>query len=187
VIAHGGSSAAGYDPDDGHPLWRYEGLPLYCGNTPIMSREMIYLSCGSPDKLLVALPGAATGVITDNQVVWKSTRGVPYIPSPILLDGRLIVFAENGIVTAFDALTGSHISQRRIPDTFSASPVSINRTIVVPSESGTLFILDSSRGLEVSRQYSLEGEGFASAAASGANLYIRTTEFLYCFTMTSSL
>jgi len=146
---------------------------------------MVYLSCGSPNKLLVALPGGSTGMIADKQVVWKAARGVPYIPSPILLDNRLILVAENGIVTALDALSGSQISQFRIRDTFSASPASINGTIVIPGDSGTLYLLDPSHGLEVSRKYSLEGEGFASVAAYGANLYVRTTEFLYCFTMTS--
>ena len=146
---------------------------------------MVYLSCGSPNKLLVALPGGSTGAITGKEVVWKTARGVPYIPSPILLDNRLILVAENGIVTALDAVSGSQILQFRIRDTFSASPTSIYGTIVIPSDSGRLYLLDPSRGLEVSRQYPLEGEGFASVAASGANLYVRTTEFLYCFTMTS--
>jgi hypothetical protein len=52
-----------------------------------------------------ALKPGGSGDVTSH-VLWKQTKGLPYIASAILYQGQYVMVKDGGIVTALDAQTG---------------------------------------------------------------------------------
>src|SRR5262249_50843158 len=61
-----------------------------------------------------ALKTGGTGDITSSHVLWKKTKGLPWITSALLYRGQYLMIKDGGIVTAYDATTGEQIYQERI-------------------------------------------------------------------------
>ena len=70
-----------------------------------------------------ALKPGGSGDITDTHLLWKKTKGLPYIASALVYRGQYVMVKE-GIVTAYDAKTGDEVYQKRAAasGTYYASP-----------------------------------------------------------------
>jgi outer membrane protein assembly factor BamB len=60
-----------------------------------------------------ALKPGGEGDVTDSHVLWKQTKGLPYIASALVYQGQYVMVKDGGIVTALDAKTGDEIYQKR--------------------------------------------------------------------------
>ena len=82
---------------------------------------------GYKGSAAVAIPLDATGDVTQDKVLWSYTKGTPYVPSPLLVNGRLyFTQANTNLLTVLDAKTGKPlVEQARLPGvkSFYASPV----------------------------------------------------------------
>ena len=54
-----------------------------------------------------ALKPGGTGDVTTSHVLWKKTKGLPYIASALVYRGQYVMVKDGGIVTAYDAKTGA--------------------------------------------------------------------------------
>ena len=52
---------------------------------------------------------------TNEFIAWKSSKGSPYTPTPIIYRDQLYTVADNGVLTAYDAKTGSTIYSNDFP------------------------------------------------------------------------
>jgi outer membrane protein assembly factor BamB len=112
----------------------------------------------------------------------KNFTGV--IPSPLFYDGVLYLIRNGGILTSFDPETGDVAKTGRIPGGiggYSASPVAADGKVFIASEDGKVTVLRPGREWDVITINDL-GEGcYATPALSGGQIYLRTSEALYCF------
>jgi hypothetical protein len=53
-------------------------------------------------------PGGA-GDVTKSHVLWKKTKGLPYVASAIVYRGQVVMVKDGGLVTAYNAKTGKEI------------------------------------------------------------------------------
>ncbi|NBT14253.1 MAG: hypothetical protein EBS56_11865, partial [Planctomycetia bacterium] len=141
--------------------------------------DICVATSGYPSRAMVALkmtPGGAPAVL------WKEDRDseVPYVPSPLVHDGRLYVVHDDGVAHCRDLATGKVAWKRRVGGTFSASPVLVNGELLCADESGrcTLLALDDGA---VRHAFSLEGGCFATPVVVRGRLLIRTTAELVAF------
>jgi outer membrane protein assembly factor BamB len=132
-----------------------------------------------------ALKPGGKGDVTESHVVWKKTKGLPYIPSAIAYRGQYVMVKDGGIVTAYDVKTGTEIYQERVtsPGTYYASPVAANGQIYfVALADGAITVLEA--GTEKPKAVSRTKLGertSASPAIADDTLYIRTDRHLYAF------
>ena len=61
-----------------------------------------------------ALKAGGAGDITSSHVLWKKTKGLPWITSALLYRGQYIMVKDGGIVTAYSAKTGEQVYQERM-------------------------------------------------------------------------
>ena len=132
-----------------------------------------------------ALKPGATGDVTSH-VLWKQTKGLPYIASAILYQGQFVMVKDGGIVTAYDAKTGQDIYMKRAAATGSyyASPVAAGGHIYfVNLTDGAITVLKAgSQTPEVVAENPPLGERVAATPAIADNtLYVRTAGHLYAF------
>jgi hypothetical protein len=65
-------------------------------------------------ETLNSIPREYSGDVTTSHLLWMKTKGLPYIASPILYRGRLVMVKDGGIVTAYDTKTGTEVYQERV-------------------------------------------------------------------------
>jgi outer membrane protein assembly factor BamB len=132
-----------------------------------------------------ALKAGGTGDVTTSHVLWKQTKGLPYVASAIFYRGQYVMVKDGGIVTAYDAQTGNQVyTQRAVADgKYYASPVAASGHIYFTSLDGAVTVLKSgsSQPVVVAKNPKLDERTAATPAIADDTLYVRTEEHLYAF------
>lgn len=174
-----------YDPANGDVIWECGGMTANTIPTPVASADMVYAISGFRGSALRAIRLGRTGDLTDTDAVaWTYDSKTPYVPSPLLYEGRLYFFSGNtGVLTCLDAKTGKVlIDAERIPALSGvyASPVGVNGRVYLTGRNGEGVVLKASDSLEILATNKLDEKFDASPAVAGDELYLRGHKHLYC-------
>lgn len=127
------------------------------------------------------------GDVTKSHVVWKGTKGLPYVPSGILYKGQLFLVKDGGLVTAYDSTTGKEAyTQERsaAAGRYYASPVAANGhiyTVTLDDGTFTVFKAGEASPEVVVKNPKLGERVFATPAISDDTLYVRSAKHLWAF------
>lgn len=179
LIFAGAETVKGYDPLTGKELWSLAGPTHEVIPMIVVGKELLYSASGRNGPTIGLRPGGS-GDVTATHLAWRTVRGGPHVPSPILLDGRLYTVNDTGIATCLDAETGRLIWQARIHDRFSASPVEGGGLLYFPAESGVTYVLKAGNRFQIVAKNDLGSPILASIAVVGNRLYLRTQDELVC-------
>lgn len=174
-----------YELESGKLIWECAGLTRNVIPCPVAADGVVYLTSGYQGNALLAIRLGRGGDLTGTDaIVWKYGKNTPYVPSPLLYDGRLYLFAGNNAnLTCFEAKSGRVlIDAQRLdgPEGVYASPVAADGRIYIVGRNGTTVVLKNSDKLEVLATNKLEDRIDASPALVGKELYLRGVEYLYC-------
>ncbi len=180
LISLGSKAAYGYDLLTGRELWRVEERTNHSASTrPVVGHAMIFYPSGFATGQLIALRPDAQGHVSEANIAWRLTRGVPQKPSLTLLGDFLFMVNDRGIVSAVEAKTGQVVWTARVPGEYSASPVAAAGRVYLFSEDGLTTAIEAGREFKVLGQSRL-GDGFmASPAVDGNAFVLRTRSYLY--------
>jgi outer membrane protein assembly factor BamB len=182
LITSGSETVIAYDPATGKELWRHKGVDSNAIPSPVANQEMVFVSAGSPAKIVMAIRLGASGDLTDS-VVWQYAKGTAYVPSPILYGDYLYLTTDRGILTCLDAKTGEvkyEGGRIPIPATFTASPVAFEGKILLTSEDGDTFIVKAGPRHEILGTNSVGEPVYASPAIADGKIFIRGEKNIYC-------
>jgi len=170
----------GLDPDTGTTLWTVQGMQQECIPTPVIGNGLIYAVSGPGGKTLAIRPGGR-GDVSESHVVWENPRGVPFVPSAILVEDLYYLINDEGIATCLDAKTGQRIWQKRLPGRYTASPIATREHVYFCNEDGETLVVEAGekRYRQVARNR-LDQPIFASPAIAHGSVFIRTSETLLC-------
>jgi outer membrane protein assembly factor BamB len=178
LVSPSAEATIAYNPETGDELWRarHGGMNEAC--RPLFGHGLIYLTSGHTSNLL-ALKQGGSGDVTSN-IVWKTNRGAPTRPSPLLVGDAIYMMNDNGIASCVDALTGKQIWSERIGKPCSASPVCANGLIYAPDQEGRTIVFAASRTYSLIATNRLDDGCMASPAIAGDAIFLRTKTNLYC-------
>jgi outer membrane protein assembly factor BamB len=179
LLYAGGETLKAYDPRTGDELWTLDGPTKEVVPTIVIGPELIYSASGRQGPTLGVVPGGS-GNVNETHLVWRTVRGGPHVPTPVLLDDRLYVVNDFGIASCLDAKTGDFVWQERLRDKFSASGVFAGGHFYFCSETGITYVVKPGDKLDVIAQNDLAEPILASPAALAGRLYIRAGRTLYC-------
>jgi outer membrane protein assembly factor BamB len=184
VIVNGTSRARGYDLESGKELWQVGGMTVNAIPSPVALDGVAYVMSGYGSAAAVAVPLDARGAEAEDKVLWRHNKGTPYVPSPLLVDGRLyFTQGNNALLTILDARTGKVLLDReRLADqtSFYGSPVAAAGRIYMTDRDGTTVVLKQSERLEVLAANRLPDRIDASPVPVGRQLLLRGERFLWC-------
>jgi len=184
VIVNGTNRVRAHDLATGKELWQCGGMSVNAIPSCVAADGIAYCMSGYTSPLAVAVPLDSRGEVTPDKLVWRVTKGTPYVPSPLLLGDRLIFTqTNNAILTILDRKTGKPVLDReRLPGqtTFYASPVAAAGRIYLVDRAGTTLVLKQSDQLEVLASNALDEAVDASPVLVGRQLFLRGHEHLYC-------
>jgi outer membrane protein assembly factor BamB len=175
--AHGVTSV---DPKTGRRLWELPDLfPYRCVGSPIAAGGQIIATSGvgNGSRRLVALRPAPGGGGAP-QIAWSLTRGAPYVPTPIAVDGLLFLWGDGGIVTCVRPESGQTVWQERVGGTFYGSPVCSAGTLWAVSTQGELVAIAAAPTFRRLGRSDLGAPSNATPALADNTLYLRTVRHL---------
>jgi outer membrane protein assembly factor BamB len=147
--------------------------------------DMMNANLAKGENVLVAVKPGGHGALTEQQVVWKQTRGLPYVSSPLHYDGRVYLVRDGGLVSCFDAKTGQPYYQQERVDAignYYASPVAADGHIYVISLNGRVTVLAAGGESPKVLHHADFGERIAATPALvGKTLYLRTASAMFAF------
>lgn len=135
-------------------------------------------------NVAMALHPKGAGDITATSVVWTHTRGLPYCPTPLFLDGRIYLVRNGGLLTCLDASTGKPYFQEERIGTLGdnyASPVASGDRICIVSQNGVAVVLRAADTLEVVARNTLGESVVATPAIHNRHLIVRSVNRLFSF------
>ena len=185
VIVAATEKIRSYDLKTGRQIWECGGLGSNVIPTPLVYEDMVYVASGHRDPAMLAIRLGKTGDLTDSDaIVWRHKKGTPYVPSPLLYDGKLyFLSSNNNVLSCFDAKTGKPLfEEQRLQDVQSvyASPVAANGKIYFMGRNGTTAVLKNSAQFEVIATNPLNEKVDATPALVGKEIFVRGHEHLYC-------
>ena len=115
---------------------------------------------------------------------WFQPRDGSYMPTPIIVDGRLYICNDTGRLTVLDCSTGEEIYKQRLPGqagTYSASAVSAAGNLYFCNESGEVSVVRAGSSFTLQSENSVGETVMATPAISRDKLIVRGVHHLYCF------
>jgi outer membrane protein assembly factor BamB len=179
VVTSRGNALIAFAPGTGQELWRCR----YTGHSvvprPVAADGLVYCCTGYWNPSLLAIRLGGTGDVTDSHLAFSIRRGVPHNPSPLVVDGRLYLVSDLGVLTCADAKSGDEIWRERLSGNFSASPTAADGKIYLVAEDATTYVLARGDRFELLATNRLEGQSLASPAFVDGAIYFRTDTHLY--------
>ncbi|HEY6228945.1 MAG TPA: PQQ-binding-like beta-propeller repeat protein, partial [Verrucomicrobiae bacterium] len=183
-----GDYVTAHDADTGSEIWRAAGLnPRRNQNYRIISSVTVkdgMIFAPTRQRPLLALRAGGKGDVTESHLAWKyEEEGAPDVPSPLSDGTYFYMVADNGAVTCLEAKTGKRIwgPERTAVGTVSASPVLADGKIYITNEKAVTTIVAAGPEFKTIATNELDGSyTLSSPAIAGKNIFIRTSQSLYC-------
>lgn len=180
MVLSGSLCVASYDPDTGAQHWIMDGPTEQYVASLVYNGELLFMTCGYPDRFMQAIRPTGTGNVTDTHVLWQKDQDCSYVPSPIAVGSYFLLTADNGVATCLEAKTGTILWRQRLGPHYSASLVTANGLVYFLSDKGVMTIVKPGPELAVVARNELGEETYASPAISGGRIFLRGTAHLYC-------
>ncbi len=185
IITNGTNRSRSYDFESGELLWECGGQVTNPIASPLVKDDLAYCMTGYRGYAVYAIPLSAQGDVTGtDRIRWKRSDVGPYIASALLYDNRLYVTkSRESILVSLNAETGGTVfDAARMPglNTLYASPVAARGRIYFTDRSGNTCVLKHSDQFEVLTTNSLDEGIDASPAIVGRQMFLRSSEHLYC-------
>jgi outer membrane protein assembly factor BamB len=174
-----------YDLETGEIIWQSKGLTRNAIPSPVAGMGMVYCTSGYRGSALLAVELGHTGDLTGTDAIkWQVSEATPYVPSPLLYEGRIYVISVNtGVISCYDAKTGKPCFFKEKLEQINqiyASPAGAGGRVYVVGRNGVTCILKSSGTFEVLAVNKLDDPIDCSPAFVGDELYLKGKEYLYC-------
>ncbi len=185
IITNATNFVRSYDAKTGEVLWQCSGQTRNVVPTPVAGFGMVYCTSGFRGSNLQAIKLDGTGDLTNTDAVaWQVNADTPYVPSPLLYDGRIYVCRVNQeVISCYDAKTGTpHFSKQKLDEIkgIYASPTAAGGRIYVVGRNGVSYVLKPSDQYEVLAVNTLDDKIDCSPAFVGDEMYLKGKQNLYC-------
>ena len=180
MILSGSLCVASYDPHNGKRHWIVDGPTEQFVASMVYNGEYVFVTAGYPERHILAIRPDGSGNVTDTHVAWRTNRGAAYVPSPIFAGPYLLVVADSGIASCFNAKTGKRHWMERLPGGHSPSTVSADGLVYFTSDRGVTTIVRPGKMFNIIARNELEEQISASPAISQGQIFLRTHQHLYC-------
>jgi outer membrane protein assembly factor BamB len=181
MVLSGTLCVTSYDPRTGKLLWIIDGPTEQFVASLVFSEQtgLLYMTGGFPEHHLLAIKPDGSGNVTNTHIVWRTNKGVSYVPSPIVEGGHFLIVSDSGIGHCFDAKTGDILWEERMRE-HHASLTSAEGHVYFVNDTGTLRAVKPGKSYQALAESELGEKVFASPALSEGQIFIRGDKSLIC-------
>jgi hypothetical protein len=180
MLLSGNKCVASYDPHDGSRQWIIDGPTEQFVASLVYNGKLLFLTAGFPEHHILAIRPEGNGNLGDTHVVWRTTKGCSYVPSPIVsADGRyFLVVSDEGIASCFEASSGKRHWIQRIGPHYSGSLVMVDGLVHFLSDEGVTTIVRPGPEFQRVAENRLGEPCHSSPAISHATIFVRGDKHL---------
>jgi len=173
VIVNGYKHIGGYDLDTGAVLWRMRGGGDIPVPTPVVGHGFVFITNAHGAAPIYAIRldargdiSLAEGTHTNDHIAWSQNRGGAYMQTPLVYGDYLYVCRDNGVLSAYEARTGTRLYQQRVAagSGFTASMVAADGKIYATAETGEVYVFKAGPEYELLAQNDLDEVSMATPA-----------------------
>ena len=169
------------DPRTGKVNWEMEKVFIdRCVGSPVCAPGLVIASYGygSRGSLLVAVRPGSREKNVEPQLAWDMKKSVPLVPAPVVKDGRLFCWADDGMVTCLNVATGEKVWGERVGGQFYGSPVWTAGRLYAIAKNGDVVVIAAADKYEPLARMPLGEPSFSTPAIAGGVMYLRTATHL---------
>lgn len=185
VVTSASNKVRSYDLANGNVIWECGGQASNVTPSPVTDGSLVYCMSGYRGSSAVAISLDASGDVTGTPAVkWSLKQATPYVPSPLLYNGRLYFNqSNNAILSCVEAQNGKQVLERTRMEGLSriyASPVAASGRVYYVGRSGTTLVIRANGKFDLLATNPLGEPVDASPAIVGEELFLRGKRHLYC-------
>ncbi|MCH7227734.1 PQQ-binding-like beta-propeller repeat protein [Haloferula sp. A504] len=182
LVSMGAKAAYGYDAATGEERWKVTHDGYSAAATPVfIGHRMAVLNTGfgKAHLLGVRLEPGMKGDVTRSHVEWDVIKRIPKLSSPTVVEGRIYVASELGVLSRIDPATGGIEDAIPLRAKFTASGAYADGHLYFLGEEGEGIVVQPGEEMKVVARNSLDDGFMASPAFDGDSLYLRTRSHVY--------
>jgi outer membrane protein assembly factor BamB len=185
LIVNGYKHIGGYDLRTGKELWRLQGGGDIPVPTPVIAHNLVFITNAHGRMApIYAIRTSAAGDIslqgeetTNSHVAWSRPRDGGYMQTPLVYGDHLYVCRDNGVLSCYEAKTGSRLYEERLGTGrtgFTASPIAADGKLYFTSEYGDIYVVRAGPKFALLAVNPMGEICMATPAISAGTLYFRT-------------
>jgi outer membrane protein assembly factor BamB len=181
MVLSGTKCVASYNPANGSLRWIIDGPTDQFVASPVYSERtgLVYITGGYPDHHILAVKPDGNENVTKTKIVWRTNKGVAYVPSPIIEGDYFLIVSDSGVAHCFEAATGRILWQER-PGEHHASLLSANGLVYFLNDDGVTTVVKPGVQFASVARNELGERTFASPAISEGQIFVRGDKHLFC-------
>ena len=182
MVLSGDKCVASYDPNNGKRQWMMDGPTEQFVASIVYNQKagLLFVTGGFPDHHILAIKPDGKGDITkSDKIVWRTNKGVAYVPSPIAEGDYFLVVSDSGVAHCFEAASGRLAWQERMGE-HHASLVSANGLVYFLNDNGVMNVVKPGPDFRRVAQNEIGEKTFASPAISDGRIFLRGDKHLFC-------
>ena len=180
MVFSGSQHIISLNPRNGSEYWKIQGPTEQFVASMVYDGNLFFMAAGFPTYHVMGIRPDGDGDVTDSHVAWHAKNAKCYVPSPVVVNGYLIVADDRGTANCFDAKTGERLWQDRLGSHFSASLITADGLVYCVADNGRTKVIRPGIVLEIVADNHLGERSYASPAISNGQLFIRGEKHLYC-------
>lgn len=180
LISQAAIETIAYEPDTGREIWRVHNEGFNSSARPIYEQGLVFLASGGFSNMaLAAVRPDGIGDVTATRVAWHTGKAVPRFASQLVIDGRLFMINDSGVMSCLDAETGKRIWMKRARGEYWASPLYAGGNIYFCSKDGQVLVIRAADECKILAENQFPAGFNASPAVIDDSLILRSFTHLY--------
>ncbi|WP_320111986.1 PQQ-binding-like beta-propeller repeat protein [Draconibacterium orientale] len=186
LISNSAFMCFAHDVATGKVVWSFKygydstvSQPLYYNGLVFVNSGWIFLD-GKPNfTRQFAIDPTGEGDVTETHQVWMYEDEVPQIPTPLIVDGKMYMVHDRGMVTCLDAMTGKVIWKEKLRGNFNSSPIYADGNIYFINVKGFCTIIKPGDTFEKVAENDISETVKAVPVFVGDKMLLRTQNHLF--------
>lgn len=179
VLSSNPQSLTCIDPATGKELWSHaytEKSEYRAVGSPVFADGVFFANVGQGTS---GRDGVALKLVDGKPTVaWELPKGMPYVPTPLAMDGYFYVLNDGGVLSCIKASTGERAYSERVSENAYSSPVAAGKRIYCISRDGKVTAVKAGPKFEIMGESSLEEPCESTPAIANGMMFIRTAKHL---------
>lgn len=177
-MAHG---ISGVEARTGTLLWEARVFDRRTVSSPVVAGNLVIGTCGEGGTgSLSAVRLGGKGDVTATHLAYRIDKAAPYVPTPLVWEGRMYLMSDKGIASAVEASTGKVLWTGRVGGNFFGSYVLAEGRLYILSWEGECVVLEAGDRFRILARNPVGEGSYCTPCVAGGRLYLRTFTHLIC-------
>jgi outer membrane protein assembly factor BamB len=179
LISPAAVATIAYDPKTGDEIWKVYHGGMNVAQPPLVADGKVILCTGDGGLRLLAVRPDGRGDVTKTHIEWSNNKTASSRTAPLLIDDKLYIVNETGILSCVAVKDGQLVWKERVPGKYSASPLYADSKLYAFSQDGESVVGEPVKAWKELSVNKLDDGCMATPAIAGKALFIRTKTHLY--------